>query len=79
MPKIKIVYLSAFINQLWVLGCFNLDWRGDGVCDDENNRGGCDFDGGDCSGEDVDTKQNSLSMEVLFGVSNKKMGHIFKA
>jgi len=35
--------------------CFNLDWKGDGVCDDENNHGGCDFDGGDCCGEDVDT------------------------
>jgi hypothetical protein len=35
--------------------CFNLDWKGDGVCDDENNHGGCDFDGGDCCGEDADT------------------------
>ena len=25
------------------------------MCDDENNHGGCDFDGGDCCGEDVDT------------------------
>ena len=24
------------------------------MCDDENNHGGCDFDGGDCCGEDVD-------------------------
>ena len=25
------------------------------MCDDENNHGGCDFDGGDCCGEDADT------------------------
>ena len=37
------------------LGCFNLDWKGDGICDDQNNHGGCNFDGGDCCGDDVDT------------------------
>ena len=37
------------------LGCFNLDWKGDGICDDQNNHAGCDFDGKDCCGEDVDT------------------------
>ena len=36
------------------LGCFNLEWKGDGICDDKNNHGGCDFDGGDCCGKDVD-------------------------
>ena len=25
-------------------------WIGDGVCDDINNNGHCDFDGGDCCG-----------------------------
>ena len=39
---------------LLFLGCFNLDWKGDGVCDDENNHAGCDFDGKDCCGENVD-------------------------
>jgi hypothetical protein len=37
-----------------LLGCFNLEWKGDGICDDKNNHGGCDFDGGDCCGKDVD-------------------------
>ena len=41
--------------MLTYLGCFNLDWKGDGVCDDENNHGGCNFDGGDCCGDDVET------------------------
>ena len=42
--------------MLWFfLECFNLDWKGDGICDDENNHGGCNFDGEDCCGKDVDT------------------------
>ena len=28
-------------------------WKGDGYCDDENNDEGCDYDGGDCCGDDV--------------------------
>ena len=42
-------------NVLTFLGCFNLDWKGDGICDDQNNHGGCNFDGGDCCGDNVDT------------------------
>ena len=36
-------------------GCENPSWQGDGYCDDENNNNGCDFDGGDCCGDDVKT------------------------
>ena len=28
----------------------------DGYCDDDNNNDGCDYDGGDCCGDDVNTK-----------------------
>merc|ERR1712187_985086 len=28
--------------------CGNVDWKGDGNCDDVNNNGGCEYDGGDC-------------------------------
>ena len=42
-------------NILTFLGCFNLDWKGDGICDDQNNHAGCNFDGGDCCGPDADT------------------------
>jgi len=35
-------------------GCTNVSWKGDKSCDDENNNEGCDFDGGDCCGPNVD-------------------------
>ena len=28
-------------------------WKGDNWCDDENNHPGCEYDGGDCCGDDV--------------------------
>ena len=28
------------------------NWKGDKWCDDENNNCGCEWDGGDCCGED---------------------------
>merc|ERR1712187_85174 len=31
-------------------GCEKPNWKGDGNCDDDNNRAGCDWDGGDCCG-----------------------------
>ena len=34
--------------------CEVLAFRGDGYCDDGNNHCGCDWDGGDCCGEDRD-------------------------
>ena len=35
--------------------CDNLDYQDDGSCDDENNNADCEYDGGDCCGENVDT------------------------
>ena len=35
--------------------CENLGWKGDGFCDDVNNNCGCDWDGGDCCGNNVNT------------------------
>ena len=29
--------------------CGNIKFKGDGMCDDDNNNAGCDFDGGDCT------------------------------
>merc|ERR1712165_384659 len=37
-------------------GCGSPQWKGDGYCDDENNNDGCDYDGGDCCGDDVNTQ-----------------------
>jgi len=41
-------------------------WVGDNFCDDGNNTPGCDYDGGDCCGDDVNTTYCSLCecMEV---------------
>ena len=32
-----------------------IDWVGDGYCDDYTNIEGCNFDGGDCCGSNVNT------------------------
>ena len=37
------------------IGCLFPSWAGDNYCDDENNYQGCDFDGGDCCGDNVNT------------------------
>ena len=37
------------------IGCLFPSWAGDNYCDDENNYEGCDFDGGDCCGDNVNT------------------------
>merc|ERR1712156_42123 len=34
-------------------GCIVPSWRGDNYCDDGNNNEGCDYDGGDCCGSNV--------------------------
>ena len=36
-------------------GCGQVDYKGDGSCDDQNNDADCDYDGGDCCGADVVT------------------------
>ena len=40
-------------------GCVD-SWIGDNFCDDMNNNADCDFDGGDCCGDDVDTTYCSV-------------------
>ena len=37
------------------IDCINQNWVGDGWCDDTNNHIGCDWDGGDCCGDSVNT------------------------
>ena len=31
------------------------NWKGDGICDDETNNCGCEWDGGDCCGINANT------------------------
>ena len=40
--------------------CGGPDYKGDGACDDNNNNCGCEWDGGDCCGENVDTTYCSV-------------------
>ena len=40
--------VAAFEND-----CAKTNFKGDGFCDDGNNNGGCDWDGGDCCGSTV--------------------------
>ena len=48
--------MQTRVHHLIVLtGCENPKHKGDGLCDDGNNHAGCDFDGGDCCGFNVDT------------------------
>ena len=35
--------------------CEHPEWKGDDFCDDENNNKGCEYDGGDCCGSNVNT------------------------
>ena len=39
-----------------ISGECNQGWIGDGYCDDINNNVGCNFDGGDCCGSNVNTQ-----------------------
>merc|ERR1719219_777732 len=36
--------------------CGSPHWKGDNYCDDENNNAGCEWDGGDCCGDNVNTQ-----------------------
>ena len=45
-------------------GCGSPHWKGDNVCNDENNNKGCGWDGGDCCGDNVKTA-NCSSCQCL--------------
>ena len=36
--------------------CGTPSWKGDNYCDDQNNNCGCEWDGGDCCGSNVNTQ-----------------------
>ena len=38
----------------------NLGWIGDGMCDDENNISDCQYDGGDCCLDPINTQYCSV-------------------
>ena len=43
-------------NRKRTWGCKFPNWKGDGTCEDENNNVGCEWDGGDCCGPNVNTR-----------------------
>ena len=52
LAKIPQTFFSFFFSILF-LGCEKPAYVNDGYCDDNNNNGDCNFDGGDCCGEAV--------------------------
>ena len=40
--------------------CIDYSWKGDAYCDDGNNNEGCEWDGGDCCGNNVNTEYCSV-------------------
>ena len=61
-----------------LLGCLKPQWRGDGICDDENNIASCDYDEGDCCRRDIDKRYCSEckchEQEIEGGALNLRLG-----
>ena len=61
------------------LDCRLPDYYGDGFCDDENNNLECNWDGGDCCGDNIDTQFCSicdcLNGNVKLCTSENTCGH----
>ena len=56
MSVIAIKFFCEFLDQNACFGtCGSPQWKGDNICDDENNNCGCEWDGGDCCGSNVNT------------------------
>ena len=67
--------MKAAIENKQGLGCGNPQRVGDGFCDDENNFGDCDWDGGDCFLPLIDTiEMVKLLLENMEGDENPKHG-----
>ena len=52
--RTNITNILFFFQQFMYVGKFP-QWKGDKWCDDDNNNCGCQWDGGDCCGDDVET------------------------
>ena len=47
---------STSVNLIWSQNNFRPQYKGNGYCNDENNFAACEYDGGDCCGDEVKTK-----------------------
>ena len=73
------------VNRILLFKGCNSEWIGDGNCDDENNKEQCNYDGGDCCGENVNKQFCSECICLEETVKSlqipqpKCSGHYFKA
>ena len=51
-----MIRILKVVRCIFILGCINLNWVGDGYCDDDTNNMECNFDGGDCCESYTDTQ-----------------------
>ena len=59
--------------------CGNPTWKGDNYCDDQNNNCGCEWDGGDCCGNDVNTQYCSACECLDPNAGNSRKHTIIKS
>ena len=64
--------LSIHSKTAWQIECYNLDWVGDGFCDDDTNNVECGYDGGDCCGPN--TIMGVCSKCLCFGLEGSSYG-----
>ena len=57
-----------------MLGCVNPSWVGDGYCDDVTNNMECNYDGGDCCGDNVNIQYCSECQCISEGGSTEDPG-----
>ena len=57
--------------------CGNPYWKGDNSCDDQNNNCGCEWDGGDCCGDNVNTEWCSACQCLDPNFQSSKMSQSF--
>ena len=53
---ISSIHFCISFSSYQFPGCDNVGLVGNGVCNDETNIAGCNYDGGDCCGPDVSCK-----------------------
>ena len=56
MKNVNIKKNNNKISLNILLGCTNPAWVGDGYCDDVTNNMECNYDGGDCCVDNVNTQ-----------------------
>ena len=51
----KLLFILSATPATCTGTCQETKWKGDNSCDDGNNNCGCEWDGGDCCGSNVNT------------------------